>query len=116
MVPVRMVKGARHVVIDVIAVRNGFVSARGPVPVVALDGRARTGPRAIHFEPMLVEVARVGRVEMTVMEVVRVIAVADGLVSAFGPVLMGVFIVFATGHARPPLPSSRAGVRRSTVG
>lgn len=116
MVAVRMVERPGDVVVDVIAVRDLVVPAGGPVPIAALDGGAGARPRPVHLEPVLVQVPRVGSVEMPVVEVVRVVAVAHGLVSARGSVLMRVAFVFAAGHAPPPRASSRARPPRSIVG
>jgi len=100
----------------VVAVRDAFVPAGGPVHLTALDGRAGARPRAIHLEPVLVEVALMGRVKVSVVEIVRVVAVAHGLVAAARPVLVGVGVVLAAGHDGPSRASSRAGTRGSTVG
>ena len=113
---VRVVEGARDVVVHVVAVGNALVPAGSPVRLTALDGCAGARPRAIHFEPVLGEVAGVGRVKVPVVEVVRVIAVAHGLVAAARTVLVSVAVVLAAGHGGPPGASSRAGRRRSTVG
>jgi hypothetical protein len=113
---VRVVESARDVVVDVVAVGNALVPAGGPVRLTALDGRAGARPRAIHLEPVLVEMVLVGRVQVPVMEVVRVVAVAHGLVAAARPVLVGVAVIFAAGHDGPPGTSSRAGTPGSTVG
>jgi hypothetical protein len=113
---VRVVERTRDVVVHVVAVRDALVPAGSPVRLPALDGCAGARPRAIHFEPVLVEVAGVGRVKVSVVEVVRVVAVAHGLVAAARPVLVSVAVVLAAGHGVPPSTSSRAGRRRSTVG
>jgi hypothetical protein len=65
---------------------------------------------------VLVEVALVGRVKVSVVEIVRVVAVAHGLVAAARPVLVDVAVIFAAGHDGPPGTSSRAGTPGSTVG
>jgi hypothetical protein len=113
---VRVVEGARDVVVDMVAVWNAFVPAVRSVRLAALDGRAGDRPRVIHLEPVLVEVAIVGGVKVSVVEVVRVVTVAHGLVAAARPVLVGVLVLLAAGHERPPAASSRAGTRGSTVG
>jgi hypothetical protein len=113
---VRVVEGARDVVVNVVAVGNALVPAGGPVRLTALDGRAGARPRAIHLEAVLVEMVLVGRVQVAVMEVVRVVAVSHGLVAAARPVLMSVTLVLAAGHVGPPRASSLASMRGSTVG
>ena len=113
---VRVVESARDVVVHVVAVGNALVPAGGPVRLTALDGRAGDRPRPIHLEPVLVEVALVGGVKVPIVEIVRVVAVAHGLVAAAWPVLVGVAVVLAAGQDGPPGTSSRAGTRGSTVG
>ena len=113
---VRMVEGARDVVVHVVAVGNALVSAGGSVRLATLHGRAGDRPRAIHLETVLVEVAVVGRVKVPVVEIVRVVAVAHGLVAARRPVLVDVGVFLAAGHDAPPSASSRAGMPASTVG
>ena len=113
---VRVVESAGDVVVHMVAVGNALVPAGGPVRLTALDGRAGDRPRPIHLEPVLVEVALVGRVKVPVVEIVRVVAVAHGLVAAARPVLVGVGVVLAAGHDGPPGTYSRAGTRGSTVG
>lgn len=116
MVAVRVVKGAGDVVVQVIAVRHPFVRAGFTVGFAAFDGRAHVRPFPVHFEAVLVEMVLMRRVEMPVMEVVRVVAVPHGLVAAARAVPVRVTLVLAAGHVEPPLPSSRASRRRSTVG
>jgi hypothetical protein len=113
---VRVVERAPDVVVHVVAVRDALVAAGGPVPLAALDGRASGRQPAVHLELVLVEVVGVRRVKVPVVEVVRVVAVAHGLVAAARPVLMSVAPVLAAGHGGPPTTSSRAGTRGSTVG
>jgi hypothetical protein len=87
---VRVMEGACDVVVHVVAVRDALVPAGGPVRFPALDRRAAARPCAIHLEPVLVEVVLVGRVKVSVVEIVRVVAVAHGFVAAGRPVLVGV--------------------------
>lgn len=113
---VRVVESARDVVVHVVAVGHALVPAGGPVRLAALDGCAGDRPRPIHLEPVLVKVTLVGRVKVSVVEIVRMVAVAHGLVAAARPVLVGVAVMLAAGHDGPPAASSRAGTRGSTVG
>ena len=113
---VRVVESAPDVVVHVVAVGNAFVPAGGPVRLPALDGRAGDRPRAIHLETVLVEVALVGCMQVSVVQIVRVVAVAHGLVAAGRPVLVGMGVLFAAGHDGPPGESSRARRPSSTVG
>lgn len=96
---VRVVERAVHVVVHVIAVRNGGVpGVRVPFRAGALDRRAGAGPPPVHVEAVLVGVALVGGVQVPVVEVVRVIAVADGLVPAAVAVAVGVLPVLLAAH------------------
>ena len=113
---VRVVERAPDVVVHVVAVRDPFVAAGGPVRLTALDGRACSRKPVVHLELMLVEVAGMGCVKVPVVEEVRVVAVAHGLVAAARPVLVSVALVLAAGHGGPPGTSSRAGTRGSSVG
>ncbi len=99
---VRVMKSARDVVVHVVAVGNALVTAGDAVRLPALDGCAGVRTRPIHFEPVLVEVALVGRVKVSVVEKVRVVAVAHGLVSAARAVLVFVTVVLAAGHGGLP--------------
>ena len=116
MAAVCVMKGAGDVVVQVIAVRDSFVAAGSPVRFAALDRCADARPFPVHFESVLVEMALVGRVQVPVMEVVRVVAVSHGLVAAARPVFMSVTLVLAAGHVGPPRASSLASMRGSTVG
>ncbi len=113
---VRVVERARDVVVHVVAVGNALVPAGIPVRLTAFDWRAGDWTRPIHLEPVLVEVALVGRVKVSIVKIVRVVAVAHGLVAAARPVLVGVAVMLAAGHDGPPGASSRAWTRGSTVG
>ena len=80
---VRVVERARDVVVHVVAVGNALVPAGLRVASRTCIRRARMRPAAlIHLEPVLVEVALVRRVQVSVVEIVRVVAVAHGLVAA----------------------------------
>ena len=113
---VEMMERAGDVVVQVIAVGHSFVAASSPVLFAALHGCADARPFPVHFEPVLVEMALVGRVQVPVMEVVRVVAVPHGLVAAARAVPVRVTLVLVAGHVEPPWTSSRAAACRSTVG
>ena len=99
--PVRVVERAVHVVVHVVAVRDRRVAcARVPFRACAFDGRAGAGPPPAHVEAVLVGVAFVRGVQVAVMEVVRVVAVADGLVAAAVAVAVGVIPVLLAAHGR----------------
>ena len=113
---VGVVESAGHVVVEMIAVGDAFVTAGAPVRLPALDGRANARPFPVHFETVFVERVLVRRVQVPVVEVVRVVAVPHGLVAAARPVLVSVTLVLAAGHVSPPYTSSLASMRGSTVG
>ena len=98
---VRMVEGAVHVVVHVVAVRDlrvagGLVAVGGR----ALDGRAGARPPPVDSEAVLVRVPLVRRVQVAVVQVIRVVPVADGLVPAAFPVAVRVGTVLVAAHVR----------------
>ena len=113
---VRVMERARDIVVQVIAVRNSFVLAAFAMLFAALDGGANARPFPVHLEAVCVEMVFVGRVQVTVMKVIRVVAGPHGLVAAAWPVLVSVTLMFAAGHVWPPRASSLASMRGSTVG
>lgn len=106
--PVRVVERAVHVVVHVVPVRDRRVAgARVPVRARALDRRAGAGAPSAHVQAVLVGVAFVGGVQVPVVEVVRVVAVADGLVAAAVAVAVGVLPVLLAAHG--PIVSRPGG-------
>jgi hypothetical protein len=106
--PVRVVERAVHVVVHVIAVRNSRVPGfRVSFRARALDRRAGAGTPPAHVQAVLVGVAFVRSVQVAVVEVVRVVAVADGLVAAAVTVAVGVVSVLLAAHLR--IVSRRGG-------
>jgi hypothetical protein len=94
LVPVPVVEGvtvAVMEVVDVVAVRNGFVAAARAVLVVTV-----VGVLGVHVAA-LVPVPVVQVMHVTVVEVVGVLAVGDRRVPATGAVLMGVVLVNGVG-------------------
>lgn len=98
MVAVRVVKGVADEEVGVVAVGNGFVPAAGRMPAVALDRGAGARTAAVHFEPVLVRVPLVRRVQVPVVQVVRVVAMPHLTVPATGAVHVVVVAVLAAGH------------------
>ena len=101
MVAVLEVQAAVDDVVDVVAVRHGFMAAAFTVymaaAIVGVVADIRVG--GIHFQDMLVIVAVVFVVQMAVVEIVDVVTVADGGVAAAGTVNMVVMGVgFAAAH------------------
>jgi hypothetical protein len=92
MLAMRVMQVARDEVIDVIAVRDGLVSAVGRVhvalgvPLTGVRRRASGGVRIADLEHALVHVPIVAVVEMPVVQVVDVVAVANCDVAAVGAV------------------------------
>jgi ABC-type Zn uptake system ZnuABC Zn-binding protein ZnuA len=92
---------AVHVVVHVVAVRNGRVpGVRMPFRARALDGGAGARAPPVHVEAVLVGVAFVRGVQVAVVEVVRVVAVAHGLVAAAVAMAVGVVAVLLAAHGR----------------
>jgi hypothetical protein len=92
MVAVRVVQMALDAVIDVVAVRNRLMTATGAVDMArlvtaaAVIGRAAVGIFGGDPDHMLVDMVLMRMVQMTVVQVVDMVAVADGGVPAIGPV------------------------------
>jgi hypothetical protein len=99
-VAVGVVEGPSHGEIRVVAVGDGLVPAARSVPVVALHRGAGAGAAPVHVEAVLVGVSLVGGVEVTVVKVVRVVAVPDLPVPAAGAMPVLVLVVLAAGHRR----------------
>ena len=101
---VRMMQVSRDEVVDVIAVRDGLVATARAVdvtlgvPRAAMRGRARGGVRRVDREGALVDVSVVRTMKVAVMEIVDVVAVANGGVAAGRTVGVIVVRVGAVGH------------------
>jgi hypothetical protein len=84
-------------VVDVVAVRDGFVAAAGAVDVGGIVGSAGVLRGALgrvdrgQSNAVLVDVTIVEVVQMTIVQIVDVVVVADGRMAAAGLVQMGVF-------------------------
>jgi hypothetical protein len=100
-VAVGVVKRAADDEVDVVTVGNRFVDAAGRVPATALHGGAGARAGAVHLQPVLVGVTLVRRVEVPVVQVIGVIAVADLPVAAAGAVVVVVSVVLRAGHRSP---------------
>ncbi len=91
----RMMKVAADMVVGVITVRHRFMSAAGPVdmarivPAATMVGRAHVGVLAGDLDHVLIDMAFVRMVEVTVMQIINVAAVADGRVATTRSVLVG---------------------------
>ena len=78
-------------------VPTALVSAR------AGDGRTRCRILRVDLKHMLIVVPLVGRVEMTIMQIVNVTLMQDRHVSTLSAVEMGMLIVSGMAHQKAPL-------------
>jgi hypothetical protein len=94
MIAMGMVQMPIHQIVDVVAVRNRLVTASGAVlvarrvPLAAVLGCAAIGVLRRHFDHVLVDMVAVWMVQMPVVQKIHVVAMADGRMTAAGPVLM----------------------------
>ena len=107
MVAVRVVQVSVDQVVDVVAVRHSFVSTAPAVHMPGLMagapvlGRTAIGVAVGYFDHVLMHVVAVGMVQVSIVKVIDVVAMADGGVSAARPVfmvVMGVLRIGASGH------------------
>lgn len=87
-----MVEGPVDEVVDVVPVRDFGMPAAGVVLRRALHGRARRRPAAAHLEDVLGDAGAGGRVEVPVVEIIGVIAMPNGPVTAARTVLVGMVV------------------------
>ena len=106
MVSVKVVERPVDEVVEVVAVRDARVPTAGVVLRGALDGGAGVRAAAIDLEDVLLDAGAAGRVEVPVVEIIGVIAMADDLVTAARPVLVGMTVPLLHGVA----PSSRGSI------
>ncbi len=101
---VRVVQVPGDEVVDMIAVRDRLVTATGAVDMAlgvtgaAVRRRARSGVGGANLDSALIHVAVMAAVEMAVVEVVDVIAVADREMPAIGAVNVIVIGVSVVAH------------------
>ena len=87
-----------HEVIDVIAVRHGFVSAARPMSMRALGlRRAAQGIGVADFDNVFVDMIPMHVMQMTVVEVIDVAIMAHGRVSTTRTMLMRVIRMMLLG-------------------
>jgi hypothetical protein len=95
-VAVRMVQVAVDEIVDVVPVRHRLVPASRPVdvpclvPLAAVLGGAAVGVLLRHLDCMLVDVIGVRVMQVTVVQIVDVVAVTNRRVSARGAMLVRV--------------------------
>jgi len=85
-------------VIDMVAVRDGWVAAIGTATAGARHRRTSIGVGCADFDDMLIVVAFVRKVQVTVMQVANMVAVLDAQVAAICAVNVGMFGVGGMGH------------------
>jgi hypothetical protein len=109
-IAVRMMQVPVDEIVDVVAVRHRLVPAAGAVlvarlmPLAPVLGRAAVGVLGRDLDDVLVDVVAVRMVQVSVVQVVDVIAVADGGVPAAWAMLVGMIGVMrlrARCHAAP---------------
>jgi hypothetical protein len=117
MVPVGMMQVAVDQIVDVVAVRHRLVPAPGSMHVARLVTGAAVLRRAAvriarrDLDHVLVSMIAMRMVQVTIVKIVDVIAVANGRMAAIGAVLMrviGVFRICASGHGWPPYSASES--------
>ena len=114
-VPVRVVQVTIHQVVDMVAVRDGLVTAARAVHVVrvvalaGVPGRAARGVLVAHIDRVLVDVTVVVVVQVTVVEVVHVVSVLHGDMPAAGVMLVVVVLVLVAAHVWVFLRLGRLG-------
>ncbi|MCH9809464.1 MAG: hypothetical protein K0U74_17200 [Alphaproteobacteria bacterium] len=110
MITMRVVQVAIDQVANMVAVRDGFVTATwamnmpGLVPVAAMVRRAGVWIPVAHFNHMLVHVVAVGMMQVPIMQIINVITVLDGGVPAAGAMVVWMIFVFwiiAVAHIVP---------------
>ena len=108
MVSVRMVEMPVDEVIEMIPVRNGFVTAAGAmhmacvVPPASVVSGAASRVGFINVDPVLIDVVLVRVMEVAVVKVIHVITMLHGGVATIGPVLMAMLRVHFAAHDRVP--------------
>jgi hypothetical protein len=94
MIAVRMVKMAVHEVIHMIAVGHCFMPATRAMHVSWLMSRAAVAWRAVvgicraQFDHVLIDMIAMGMMEMAIVQIVHVIAMTNGGMTAAGAVQM----------------------------
>ena len=109
MVAMLVMQAAIDEIVDVIAMGDGFMAATRPVDVarlvtlMAVLRRALIRVRLAHLDDVLVDAVAVRVVQMAVMQIVDMVAMAHGRVPAIGPVIvrmlgLGQMVVLMVGH------------------
>ena len=97
---VDMVKPAINQIIDMIAMRHGFMAAIRPVDMATGHfGRAAIGIGGRHRDDMFINMVAVNMMKMAVMQIIDMAIMVDGGVAAARAVDMGVIGVDVAAHA-----------------
>src|SRR5262245_45995179 len=106
MVAVRMMQPPIHKIVDVIAVRHGFMPAARAMPVSALVfRRAAVGVGGVDRKGMFVDMIPMHMVQMAVVQIVDVAVVTNRGMPAVWTVLMGMVGMVLLGSGGHRLPS-----------
>ena len=121
-IAVGMVQTACDQIVDMVAMRNGFVATARSVNVsgimsaAVMVGRATIRVLVAHLNPMLVDMIGVRMMKMAIVEIIHMVPVPDGNVAATGSMrvaVIGVMRKIASGHLRRPFRISGRQRRQS---
>lgn len=99
MVAVLVMKAPCNQIVDMVTMRHGFMAAVRAVDMAmivantVLDRTAAIGVVTIHFDDMFINVIAMGMMEVSIMQVVDMVAMLDGHMAAAGAVFMVVVIM-----------------------
>jgi hypothetical protein len=99
MVAVLVMKAPCNQIVDMVTMRHGFMAAVRAVDMamivanLVLDRTAAIGVVTIHFDDMFIDVIAMGMMEVSIMQVVDMVAMLDGHMAAAGAVFMVVVIM-----------------------
>ena len=111
-VTVKMVEVIADAIIDMISVGHGLVPTSRTMPMggivipTGVAGSAAVGVRACNFDHVLIDMILMRVVQVAIMQIVNVVSMAYGGMTAIGAVLMGVVGMGAMGTIRHGLSSS----------
>jgi hypothetical protein len=105
-IAVRVVQMAVHEVVDVVPMRDGFVTAARSVDVALLMPAAGGGVSVRifgrHGDDVLVDMIALRMVEMPVIQIIHVSRVLHGDVPAAGPMVVGLIFMNLGAHRKWP--------------
>ena len=111
---VRMVEMAVHQIVDMVAMGHRLMAAARSVPVLTvmaaaiMIGRAPFGVAPADIDRVFVDMPLMGMMEVSVVQVVDMIAMLDGDMPAIRPVGMRMVLMdpmVVVGHDCPPFPA-----------